>query len=172
MDLGMSSRQLTWGCLCFSHSSVHKECSHVLCQASLQVNEGKYNLAHCSSNLSVDRCTVAIPSFQHIILQSNSIIKCPLTTCPVFGFQGLGTADNTLIRIMISRSEKDMLDIRECFRLRYEKSLYNMIKVIKKANGTFYMHLWYMKGVDYISNTTLFLWKTGWHIRGLQADSA
>uniref|UniRef100_A0A8C5FRZ2 Annexin n=1 Tax=Gadus morhua TaxID=8049 RepID=A0A8C5FRZ2_GADMO len=42
--------------------------------------------------------------------------------------QGLGTADNTLIRIMIARSEIDMLDIRECFRLRYEKSLYNMIK--------------------------------------------
>uniref|UniRef100_A0A8C5BH44 Annexin n=1 Tax=Gadus morhua TaxID=8049 RepID=A0A8C5BH44_GADMO len=42
--------------------------------------------------------------------------------------KGLGTADNTLIRIMIARSEIDMLDIRECFRLRYEKSLYNMIK--------------------------------------------
>ncbi|XP_069052262.1 annexin A6 isoform X1 [Lepisosteus oculatus] len=42
--------------------------------------------------------------------------------------KGLGTADNTLIRIMISRSEIDMLDIRECFRLKYEKSLYNMIK--------------------------------------------
>ncbi|KAK7915435.1 hypothetical protein WMY93_011196 [Mugilogobius chulae] len=41
---------------------------------------------------------------------------------------GSGTADNTLIRIMICRSEMDMLDIRECFRLRYEKSLYNMIK--------------------------------------------
>lgn len=61
-------------------------------------------------------------------------------TCP--SFQGLGTADNTLIRIMISRSEIDMLDIRECFRLAYEKSLYNMIKVIKKkkVNETFYMH--------------------------------
>ncbi len=43
--------------------------------------------------------------------------------------QGLGTADNTLIRIMVCRSEIDMLDIRECFRLRYEKSLYNMIQV-------------------------------------------
>lgn len=50
----------------------------------------------------------------------------PITLCY---FQGLGTADNTLIRIMISRSEIDMLDIRECFRLKYEKSLYNMIKV-------------------------------------------
>ena len=43
--------------------------------------------------------------------------------------QGLGTADNTLIRIMVCRSEIDMLDIRECFRLLYEKSLHNMIKV-------------------------------------------
>ncbi|XP_031713737.1 annexin A6 isoform X1 [Anarrhichthys ocellatus] len=42
--------------------------------------------------------------------------------------KGLGTADSTLIRIMISRSEIDMLDIRECFRLLYEKSLYNMIQ--------------------------------------------
>uniref|UniRef100_A0A8C8J9I1 Annexin n=1 Tax=Oncorhynchus tshawytscha TaxID=74940 RepID=A0A8C8J9I1_ONCTS len=41
---------------------------------------------------------------------------------------GLGTQDNTLIRIMICRSEIDMLDIRECFRMSYEKSLYNMIK--------------------------------------------
>lgn len=37
--------------------------------------------------------------------------------------QGLGTRDNTLIRIMVSRSEIDMLDIREVFRTKYEKSL-------------------------------------------------
>lgn len=30
---------------------------------------------------------------------------------------------------MVSRSEIDMLDIREVFRTKYEKSLYNMIKV-------------------------------------------
>ncbi|XP_039630089.1 annexin A6 isoform X2 [Polypterus senegalus] len=42
--------------------------------------------------------------------------------------KGLGTADNSLIRIMVSRAEIDMLDIREMFRLRYEKSLYSMIK--------------------------------------------
>uniref|UniRef100_A0A672SN78 Annexin n=1 Tax=Sinocyclocheilus grahami TaxID=75366 RepID=A0A672SN78_SINGR len=42
--------------------------------------------------------------------------------------KGFGESDNTLIRIMVSRSEIDMLDIRECFRLRYEKSLYNMIQ--------------------------------------------
>lgn len=37
--------------------------------------------------------------------------------------KGLGTQDNTLIRIMVSRSELDMLDIREIFRTKYEKSL-------------------------------------------------
>ncbi|TKC44262.1 hypothetical protein EI555_016621, partial [Monodon monoceros] len=42
--------------------------------------------------------------------------------------QGLGTRDNTLIRIMVSRSELDILDVREIFRTKYEKSLYSMIK--------------------------------------------
>lgn len=55
-----------------------------------------------------------------------------MNLCPPVHSQGLGTADNTLIRIMICRSEIDMLDIREYFRLQYEKSLYNMIKVRKK----------------------------------------
>lgn len=30
---------------------------------------------------------------------------------------------------MVTRSELDMLDIREIFRTKYEKSLYSMIKV-------------------------------------------
>lgn len=42
--------------------------------------------------------------------------------------KGLGTRDNTLIRIMVSRSEVDMLDIREEFRKKYEKSLHSMIR--------------------------------------------
>lgn len=53
--------------------------------------------------------------------------------------QGLGTRDNTLIRIMVSRSEIDMLDIREVFRTKYEKSLHNMIKVRLGASPTLSM---------------------------------
>ncbi|XP_020495085.2 annexin A6 isoform X1 [Labrus bergylta] len=69
--------------------------------------------------------------FERLML---AVVQC-VRSVPMFfarrlykSMKGLGTADNTLIRIMISRSETDMLDIRECFRLRYEKSLYNMIK--------------------------------------------
>uniref|UniRef100_A0A672IBS3 Annexin n=1 Tax=Salarias fasciatus TaxID=181472 RepID=A0A672IBS3_SALFA len=69
--------------------------------------------------------------FERLML---AVVQC-IRSVPMFfakrlykSMKGLGTADNTLIRIMICRSEIDMLDIRECFRLRYEKSLYNMIK--------------------------------------------
>ncbi|KFO96383.1 Annexin A6, partial [Calypte anna] len=66
-----------------------------------------------------------------------AVVKCVRSTAEYFAerlykgaspLQGLGTRDNTLIRIMVSRSEIDMLDIREVFRTKYEKSLYNMIK--------------------------------------------
>ncbi|XP_012687552.1 annexin A6 isoform X2 [Clupea harengus] len=63
-----------------------------------------------------------------------AVVQC-IRSVPMFfarrlykSMKGLGTADDTLIRIMVSRAEIDMLDIRECFRLRYEKSLYNMIQ--------------------------------------------
>uniref|UniRef100_A0A8D1IBK2 Annexin n=1 Tax=Sus scrofa TaxID=9823 RepID=A0A8D1IBK2_PIG len=62
------------------------------------------------------------------------LVKCIRSTPEYFAerlfkaMKGLGTRDNTLIRIMVSRSELDMLDIREIFRTKYEKSLYSMIK--------------------------------------------
>lgn len=63
-----------------------------------------------------------------------AVVKCIRSTTEYFAtrlhksMKGLGTADNTLIRIMVSRSEIDMMDIREAFRTKYEKSLYSMIK--------------------------------------------
>lgn len=43
--------------------------------------------------------------------------------------QGAGTKDTTLIRIMVSRSEVDMLDIRREYVKNYGKSLYTHISV-------------------------------------------
>nr|XP_033783027.1 annexin A6 isoform X2 [Geotrypetes seraphini] len=63
-----------------------------------------------------------------------AVVKCIRSTTEYFAtrlyksMKGMGTADNTLIRIMVSRSEIDMMDIREAFRTKYEKSLYSMIK--------------------------------------------
>ncbi|XP_026803144.1 annexin A6 isoform X2 [Pangasianodon hypophthalmus] len=69
--------------------------------------------------------------FERLML---AVVQCVRSRAMFFAkrlyksMKGLGTDDNTLIRIMISRSEIDMLDIRECFRLRYEKSLHSMIQ--------------------------------------------
>ena len=46
-----------------------------------------------------------------------------------FDFQGKGTRDKVLIRIMVSRSEVDMLKIRSEFKKKYGKSLYYYIQV-------------------------------------------
>lgn len=54
--------------------------------------------------------------------------------CEIHLMQGAGTDDNTLIRVMVSRSEVDMLDIRAAFRKMFACSLHSMIKVGTKAN--------------------------------------
>ncbi|NXT38713.1 ANXA4 protein, partial [Pelecanoides urinatrix] len=63
-----------------------------------------------------------------------AVVKCMRNKPAYFAerlyksMKGLGTDDNTLIRVMVSRSEIDMLDIRREFLTMYGKSLYSFIK--------------------------------------------
>lgn len=45
--------------------------------------------------------------------------------------QGAGTDDHTLIRVVVSRSEIDLYNIRKEFRKNFSTSLYSMIKVVE-----------------------------------------
>lgn len=62
-----------------------------------------------------------------------AVVKCIRNTPAYFAerlhkaMQGAGTKDTTLIRIMVSRSEIDMLDIRQAYVRTYGKSLYTHI---------------------------------------------
>ncbi|KAM6951684.1 annexin A11b [Aplochiton taeniatus] len=62
-----------------------------------------------------------------------AVVKCIRSTTAYFAerlckaMQGAGTKDNTLIRVMITRSEVDMLDIRQAYVKAYGKSLYTHI---------------------------------------------
>lgn len=64
-------------------------------------------------------------------------VAAPHTVCPphmvplktYLCAQRAGTDDNTLMRVMVSRSEVDMLDIRASFQKKYGTSLYTTIQV-------------------------------------------
>ncbi|XP_041642092.1 annexin A5b isoform X2 [Cheilinus undulatus] len=63
-----------------------------------------------------------------------AVVKCARSVPAYFAetlyyaMKGVGTDDNTLIRVMVTRSEVDMLDIRTEFRRMFACSLHSMIK--------------------------------------------
>ncbi|XP_066516181.1 annexin A5-like [Hoplias malabaricus] len=68
---------------------------------------------------------------QHVLL---AVVKCARSVpayfaeCLYKSMKGAGTDDATLIRIMVSRSEIDLLDIRAAFRKSFATSLHKMIQ--------------------------------------------
>lgn len=70
-------------------------------------------------------------SFEDALL---AIVKCMRNKPAYFAerlyksMKGIGTDDDTLIRVMVSRAEIDMLDIRANFKRLYGKSLHSFIK--------------------------------------------
>uniref|UniRef100_A0A8C9KYZ4 Annexin n=2 Tax=Serinus canaria TaxID=9135 RepID=A0A8C9KYZ4_SERCA len=81
-----------------------------------------------------------------------AVVKCVRSVPAYFAetlyysMKGAGTDDDTLIRVMVSRSEVDLLDIRQEFRKNFAKSLYQMIQ--KDTSGDYRKALLLLCGGD------------------------
>uniref|UniRef100_A0A3Q2FXS2 Annexin n=1 Tax=Cyprinodon variegatus TaxID=28743 RepID=A0A3Q2FXS2_CYPVA len=104
----------------------------------LGTDESKFNAILCARS----RCFMNTRDIESSISREMSgdlesgmlaVVKCIKNTPGYFAWRlyksmkGLGTKDRTLIRIMISRSEVDLLDIRQEYVKNYGKSLYTHI---------------------------------------------
>ncbi|KAI5606770.1 annexin A8-like protein 1 isoform 2, partial [Silurus asotus] len=131
--------------------SLAKQDAQTLYQAGenkLGTDESKFNAILCARSKSHLRAV--FQEYQHMCgrdiqksieremsgdLESGmvAVVKCIKDTPAYFAerlhkaMKGLGTKDRTLIRIMVSRSEVDMLDIRQAYLKMYGKSLYTDI---------------------------------------------
>ncbi|XP_036621317.1 annexin A5 [Trichosurus vulpecula] len=62
------------------------------------------------------------------IVKSVRSVPAYLAETLYYAMKGAGTDDHTLIRVIVSRSEKDLFNIRKEFRKNFATSLYSMIK--------------------------------------------
>lgn len=62
------------------------------------------------------------------VVKSIRSIPAYLAETLYYAMKGAGTDDQTLIRVMVSRSEIDLYNIRKEFRKNFSTSLYSMIK--------------------------------------------
>ncbi|XP_048797247.1 annexin A5 isoform X2 [Lagopus muta] len=81
-----------------------------------------------------------------------AVVKC-IRSVPAYfaetlyySMKGAGTDDDTLIRVMVSRSEIDLLDIRQEFRKNFAKSLHQAIQ--KDTSGDYRKALLLLCGGD------------------------
>ncbi|KAB1282063.1 Annexin A5 [Camelus dromedarius] len=65
------------------------------------------------------------------VVKSIRSIPAYLAETLYYAMKGAGTDDHTLIRVLVSRSEIDLYNIRKEFRKNFATSLYSMIKVVE-----------------------------------------
>ncbi|KAJ8385178.1 hypothetical protein AAFF_G00192290 [Aldrovandia affinis] len=80
--------------------------------------------------LAVVKCTRSVPAY--------------FAECLYHSMRRAGTDDDTLIRVMVSRSEVDMLDIKAEFKRMYSQSLYTTIQ--EDTSGDYMTALLYLTG--------------------------
>uniref|UniRef100_A0A672R9D1 Annexin n=1 Tax=Sinocyclocheilus grahami TaxID=75366 RepID=A0A672R9D1_SINGR len=120
--------------------SLAKQDAQALYQAGenkLGTDESKFNAILCARSKAHLRAGTSRPfGWNNSILSINSnslLVKCIKNTPAYFAerlykaMKGAGTKDRTLMRIMVTRSEVDMLDIRQEYLKNYGKSLYTAI---------------------------------------------
>ncbi|XP_073676315.1 annexin A5a [Garra rufa] len=79
-----------------------------------------------------------------------AVVKCAKSVPAYFAesvrdsMRRAGTDDETLIRIMVSRSERDMLDVRAMYKKKYGESLYSTIQ--EDTDGDYQKALLYLCG--------------------------
>uniref|UniRef100_A0A673IUJ0 Annexin n=1 Tax=Sinocyclocheilus rhinocerous TaxID=307959 RepID=A0A673IUJ0_9TELE len=104
---------------------------HAAGENKVGTDESQFNAILCARSKPHLRQVMCIVS-NHVPSVYFSV-KCIKNTPAYFAerlhkaMQGAGTKDRTLIRIMVSRSEVDMLDIRQEYLRLYGKSLYTAI---------------------------------------------
>uniref|UniRef100_A0A8C9Y8P9 Annexin n=1 Tax=Sander lucioperca TaxID=283035 RepID=A0A8C9Y8P9_SANLU len=95
-------------------------------------DESQFNAILCARSKPHLRAGIFIQD-SSVYICSFFLVKCIRNTSAYFAerlykaMKGAGTMDTTLIRIMVSRSEVDMLDIRQAYVKAYGKSLYTDI---------------------------------------------
>ncbi|XP_077465978.1 annexin A5a [Stigmatopora argus] len=79
-----------------------------------------------------------------------AVVKCARSIPSYFAeslyrsMRRAGTDDSTLVRVLVSRSEEDMLDIATCFQRKYGNSLYETVK--EDTSGDYQKCLLYLCG--------------------------
>lgn len=107
-------------------SEMHEEQASVFRWTIIQINEGTSFIllsAFWAAEVKIKFCLCV---FLH---RRRGFNMKTLQTRLFLSLQGLGTTDTVLIRIMVSRAEIDMLDIKAQFLKMYGKTLHSFIKV-------------------------------------------
>uniref|UniRef100_A0AAY4BHL1 Annexin n=1 Tax=Denticeps clupeoides TaxID=299321 RepID=A0AAY4BHL1_9TELE len=102
-------------------------------------------IAGCEIEESIkDECTGNLENLLLAAVKCARSIPGYFAECLRESMRRAGTDDETLIRIMVSRSEVDMLDIRAYFKKNYGCSLYSSIQ--EDTDGDYQKALLYLSG--------------------------